>query len=47
MKLNLEALAVTSFHVGEPAQADGWTSCTPECANPTNPMTLQQDTVLV
>lgn len=47
-KLSLEALVVASFDTGAPSQAEGWTSCTPECANPTNPMTIQQqDTVLV
>ena len=47
-KLNVEALAVTSFDIGAPSQGEVWTSCTPDCANPTNPMTIQQqDTVLV
>ncbi|HEX2205000.1 MAG TPA: hypothetical protein VHG91_16945 [Longimicrobium sp.] len=44
MKLNLEALAVTSFDIGAPSEGDVITSCTPECAM-TNPMTiLRQDT---
>ncbi|HEX2205477.1 MAG TPA: hypothetical protein VHG91_19355 [Longimicrobium sp.] len=50
MKLNLEALAVSSFDVGAPSQGDVITSCTPECNAPTNPYTIlqpQQDTVLM
>ncbi|HEX2204999.1 MAG TPA: hypothetical protein VHG91_16940 [Longimicrobium sp.] len=42
-KLNLEALAVTSFDTGVATpDTERWSSCFPDCNN--NPFTLQQDT---